>query len=92
MWNFPDYDLSTAIWHKSSYSGGGGSNCLEVARWRKSTYSGGGGNDCLEVADGHPTLIPVRDSKNPHGPKLAFRTAAWAAFIADVKDSAQAAH
>lgn len=52
-------------WYKSSYSGGSGGNCLEVARWRKSTYSGGGGNNCLEVADDHPTLVPVRDSKTP---------------------------
>lgn len=26
-----DYDLSMASWHKSSYSGGDGGNCLEVA-------------------------------------------------------------
>ncbi|MGW8888620.1 DUF397 domain-containing protein [Streptomyces sp. NPDC055749] len=25
-----DYDLSTATWHKSSYSDGSGGNCLEV--------------------------------------------------------------
>ncbi len=24
-------DLSAAIWHKSTYSGGGGQNCVEVA-------------------------------------------------------------
>ncbi|WP_251093923.1 DUF397 domain-containing protein [Streptomyces sp. Caat 7-52] len=30
MRNTPD--LSTAVWHKSSYSGGGGDNCLEVTR------------------------------------------------------------
>jgi len=85
MRNFPDCDLSTVTWHKSSYSGGGGDNCLEVARWRKSTHSGGDGGDCLEVADGNPTLIPVRDSKNPHGPKLIFQTPAWSAFVADLK-------
>lgn len=66
MRNIPDYDLSAVIWHKSS-------------------YSGGGGGDCLEVADGHPTLIPVRDSKTPLGPKLAFRPEAWSAFIANLK-------
>ncbi|SOE73143.1 protein of unknown function [Streptomyces sp. OV198] len=66
MRNFPDYDLSTATWHKSSYSGGGGDNCLEVA-------------------SGHPTLIPVRDSKNPLGPKLTFRADAWTAFVAHLK-------
>ncbi|MFG3528756.1 DUF397 domain-containing protein [Streptomyces sp. NPDC047917] len=26
-----DYDLSAATWHKSSYSGGSGGDCLEVA-------------------------------------------------------------
>jgi hypothetical protein len=84
MRNTPDHDLSTATWHKSSYSGGGGDNCLEVARWRKSTYSQGGG-DCLEVADGHPTVVPVRDSKNPLGPKLVFRAGAWTAFVEGMK-------
>ncbi|MFD3932870.1 DUF397 domain-containing protein [Streptomyces sp. NPDC058614] len=68
MRNFPEYDLSTAV-------------------WRKSTYSGGGGDDCLEVADSHPTLVPVRDSKTPLGPKLAFRPEAWSAFVAGVKNS-----
>ncbi|WP_329252162.1 DUF397 domain-containing protein [Streptomyces sp. NBC_01478] len=82
MRNSPDPDLSAATWHKSSYSGG---NCLEVARWRKSTYSGGSGDNCLEVADGHPALIPVRDSKNPHGPKLVFQAAAWSDFVEDLK-------
>lgn len=31
MRNIPEYDLSTTVWHKSSYSGGGGNECLEVA-------------------------------------------------------------
>lgn len=53
---------------------------LSTAVWIKSSYSAGG-NDCLEVADGHPAIVPVRDSKNPHGPKLVFRTEPWAAFI-----------
>ncbi|MGA4543033.1 DUF397 domain-containing protein [Uniformispora flossi] len=39
-------------WRKSSYSGGNGGNCIEVAHaWRKGTYSGGSGGECLEVAD-----------------------------------------
>ncbi|MFJ9245323.1 DUF397 domain-containing protein [Streptomyces sp. NPDC101776] len=82
----PEYDLDAAVtWHKSSYSGGSGGDCLEVARWRKSTYSGGDGGDCLEVADGHPALVPVRDSKNPHGPKLIFRATTWSTFVEDLK-------
>ncbi|MFI5985403.1 DUF397 domain-containing protein [Streptomyces sp. NPDC051555] len=78
----PEYDLSTAIWHKSSYSGGDGGECLEVATWRKSTYSAGDGSNCLEVADGHPHIVPVRDSKRPDGPHLAFAAPAWTAFVA----------
>ncbi|MFH8613292.1 DUF397 domain-containing protein [Streptomyces sp. NPDC018029] len=38
-------------WFKSSYSGGEGGTCLEVAYdWRKSSYSTGEGGECLEVA------------------------------------------
>lgn len=38
-------------WFKSSYSGGDGDSCVEVAlSWRKSSYSGGSGDDCVEVA------------------------------------------
>ncbi|MFJ9867282.1 DUF397 domain-containing protein [Streptomyces sp. NPDC101165] len=66
MRNIADYDLSTAAWIKSSYSGGGGGNCLEVAV-------------------SHPALIPIRDSKTPQGPKLAFRAEAWSAFVEDLK-------
>ncbi|WP_128432040.1 DUF397 domain-containing protein [Streptomyces cyaneus] len=66
MRNIPEYDLSTAVWHKSS-------------------YSGGGGNECLEVTHDFPTLVPVRDSKTPHGPKLVFRASAWSAFVKAVR-------
>ncbi|MFG2474009.1 DUF397 domain-containing protein [Streptomyces fagopyri] len=77
--------LTAAVWHKSSHSGGEGGNCLGGARWRKSTYSGGSGGDCLEVAEGHPALVPVRDSKNPLGPTLAFPAASWSAFVGYLK-------
>ncbi|MCX4907587.1 DUF397 domain-containing protein [Streptomyces sp. NBC_00878] len=41
----------TLRWFKSSYSDGGGGNCLEVAYdWRKSSYSDDGGGNCVEVA------------------------------------------
>ncbi|MEU1368892.1 DUF397 domain-containing protein [Streptomyces sp. NPDC005803] len=79
------YDLSTAIWRKSSYSGGDGGDCLEVGSWRKSSYSGGSGGDCLEVLDGHPDVVPVRDSKVSGGPALVFRAAAWSTFVAGLK-------
>ncbi|MGW0778227.1 DUF397 domain-containing protein [Streptomyces sp. NPDC002835] len=86
MKSSPEYDLTTAIWHKSSYSGGDGGNCVEVATaWRKSTYSDASDNQCLEVADGHPDVVPVRDSKDPDGPKLAFRPGPWSAFVTELK-------
>jgi Domain of unknown function (DUF397) len=36
-------------WRKSSYTGNGGANCVEVSVWRKSSYSGNGGGTCVEV-------------------------------------------
>ncbi|WP_075738982.1 DUF397 domain-containing protein [Streptomyces acidiscabies] len=79
--NTSEYAPNSAAWCKTSDSG----DRLEVARWRKSTYSAGDGGDCLEVADGHPHLTPVRDSKNPSGPALVFRTQSWTAFVEDLK-------
>ncbi|MEU3962434.1 DUF397 domain-containing protein [Streptomyces buecherae] len=55
-------------------------------RWIKSSYSDNGGQ-CVEVAANlaaHDT-VPVRDSKDPHGPTLAFDTTAWSAFVAGIK-------
>ncbi|RGD56614.1 DUF397 domain-containing protein [Kitasatospora xanthocidica] len=54
------------------------------AVWRKSTYSNGDG-DCLEVADGVAGVVPVRDSKDPHGPVLGFAPEAWWSFVAGVQ-------
>lgn len=68
-------------WFKSSYSDGGGGECLEAAyAWRKSTHSGGEGGECLEIAP-TPHTIHIRDSKNPTGPVLALSPAAWAGFL-----------
>ncbi|MGW7359054.1 DUF397 domain-containing protein [Streptomyces sp. NPDC054802] len=53
--------------------------------WRKSSYSSSDGGSCVEILDGHPTDVPVRDSKNPQGPALAFQHAAWSTFITDLK-------
>ena len=69
-------------WRKSSYSGNGGSNCIEVgAMWRKASYSGNGGGDCVEVARNLPGIVAVRDSKNPDGPVLMVSKDEWARFI-----------
>jgi hypothetical protein len=58
-----------------------------LSGWRKSSYSDDNAGSCLEVLDNHPCGVPVRDSKNPHGPALIFSTANWSAFVAAVKES-----
>ncbi|MFJ3900903.1 DUF397 domain-containing protein [Streptomyces sp. NPDC090025] len=84
----PDASVLPA-WRKSSYSGGNSGDCIEIseafASWRKSSYSGGDSGECLEVNDACPACVPVRDSKNPHGPALVFTAAAWSAFVDGVK-------
>lgn len=68
-------------WFKSSYSGGDGDSCVEVAlSWHKSSYSGGSGDSCVEVA-ACPTTIHVRDSKVTEGPQLALAPSAWTNFV-----------
>ncbi|MET7794740.1 DUF397 domain-containing protein [Micrococcus luteus] len=57
---------------------------LAGATWRASSYSGGQGN-CVEVADNIPTLIPIRDSKRPAGPVIAFTPHAWRPFVAHLR-------
>ncbi|MFE9610198.1 DUF397 domain-containing protein [Streptomyces sp. NPDC006012] len=59
----------------------------ESPRWFTSSYSDNGGN-CIEVATNLATphgLIPVRDSKNPHGPTLTLPTHAFTSFLTGVK-------
>ena len=76
-------------WIKSSYSDGGGGDCVEAAFTRhKSSYSDGGGN-CVEVSpctcpspSPSPATVHVRDSKNPTGHTLTLSSTAWAAFLA----------
>ncbi|MFD5580481.1 DUF397 domain-containing protein [Streptomyces pseudogriseolus] len=60
---------------------------LGTVTWRRSSYSDGGQNNCVKVADGHPAVVPVRDSKDPHGPVLRFPASAWTAFLGGLKDS-----
>ena len=68
-------------WFKSSYSGGDGDSCVEVAlAWHKSSHSGGSGDSCVEVA-ACPTTVHVRDSKVEQGPQLALSPASWTTFI-----------
>jgi hypothetical protein len=73
-------------WFKSSYSDGGGGDCVEVAyAWHKSSYSDSGGGNCVEVAYSAPSedvsAIHIRDSKAPSGPILTVSGEAWDAFL-----------
>jgi Domain of unknown function (DUF397) len=53
------------------------------SNWRKSSYSGSNGGECVEVASAEAVI--VRDTSDPHGPMLAFTTAAWSVFTATIK-------
>ncbi|MEU9503315.1 DUF397 domain-containing protein [Streptomyces sp. NPDC048196] len=57
------------------------------ARPRKSSHSSGTGGECIEVADHITGVVPVRDSKNPHGPALVVPAGAWSAFVGAVKSA-----
>ncbi|MFI1249922.1 DUF397 domain-containing protein [Streptomyces anulatus] len=68
-------------WFKSSYSGGSGDSCVEVAlEWHKSSYSSGSGDDCVEVA-ACPSTVHVRDSKLDESPQLALAPTTWTRFL-----------
>ncbi|MFF4174518.1 DUF397 domain-containing protein [Streptomyces sp. NPDC001750] len=55
--------------------------------WVKSSYSNNGGS-CVEWAPRSAAttgMVPVRDSKDPHGPALIIPASAFASFVAGVK-------
>jgi hypothetical protein len=56
------------------------------SRWRKSSHSDRESN-CVEVGQGGRD-IAVRDTKDPHGPALAFSQAGWLTFTRRVKEGA----
>ncbi|MCQ4046275.1 DUF397 domain-containing protein [Streptantibioticus rubrisoli] len=60
---------------------------LTGADWRSSTYSQSNGGECIEWAPDYAVrgLVPVRDSKDPAGPALAFSAASWVSFVDAVK-------
>ena len=65
-------DLSGAAWRKSSYSGGNGGQCVEVAAFTNNPA--------------RPEMIcAVRDSRHPDGPVLVFSPEQWRQFAAGVK-------
>jgi hypothetical protein len=66
-------DLTGATWRKSTYNGGNGGTCVEVAVLPGSK-------------EGSDYVIAMRDSKNPEGPALIFTPDEWTAFTAGVLD------
>ncbi|MER6105272.1 DUF397 domain-containing protein [Streptomyces sp. NPDC001832] len=67
-------------WFKSSYSGGSGTECVEVA----DLVTAIGVRDSQRPADLHAT-VGIRDSKRPGGRHIAVPRDAWAGFIASVR-------
>jgi hypothetical protein len=65
-------DLTGATWRKSSFSGGNGGTCVEIAFVPGPDKSSG-------------RVVAVRDSKNPGGSVLTFAPAEWAAFTLGVQ-------
>ncbi|WP_395108852.1 DUF397 domain-containing protein [Actinomadura sp. SCN-SB] len=57
---------------------------MENLTWRKATYSDSSGGSCVEVAR-NGAKIAVRDSKDPHGPKLHLDHNTFAALLAHAK-------
>jgi Domain of unknown function (DUF397) len=82
-------DISDVTWRKASYSGDNGGACIEVGVWRKATHSGDNGGGCVEVARTGETLVAVRDSKNPSGPKLLVSSPMWQTFAQRVRTAKQ---
>jgi hypothetical protein len=51
--------------------------------WRKSPFSDD--ENCVEVAISGEGGVWVRDSKDPHGPRLRFTGGEWQAFVAGIR-------
>jgi hypothetical protein len=64
---------------------------LSAVIWRKSSYSNPDGGQCVEVSDGFHCVVPVRDSKDPYGPVLAFPVEGWSSFVTAVREGALSA-
>lgn len=53
--------------------------------WRASSYSSSNGGECVEIGEGVADVIPVRDSKAPHGPALSFQQGAFSSFVSAIQ-------
>ena len=86
-----EYDLSTAQWRKSSYSDGTAATASRSPTTSPAPPPGARAATATATAlprglRRHPGIVPVRDSKTPHGPALVFTAPRWTAFIDAVKD------
>ncbi|MEU8347567.1 DUF397 domain-containing protein [Spirillospora sp. NPDC048832] len=82
-------EVSISRGRKSPRSGGGGSECVEVAAmWRKGSYSGSVGQECVEVAALTEQGVALRDSKDVDGPILSISSHAWTSLLAGIKEEA----
>jgi hypothetical protein len=81
-------DLSRATWRTSSYSGGNGSECVQVASvptWRKSSFSGGNSSACVEIAQ-VPAWRKSSFSTGNGSECVEVRDAGLAVAVRDSKD------
>jgi hypothetical protein len=58
---------------------------LSRLAWRKASRSNSNGGACVEVARNLPSIVAIRDSKDPDGPKLIISPAGWQSFTASIK-------
>lgn len=60
---------------------------IHSLEWIKSSYSEGNGGECVEFTRdlAGSGIVPVRDSKNPHGSALVFEIPAWSSFISALR-------
>jgi len=77
--------MNGAPWRKSSYSGGSGTNCVEVATWRKASYSSSNGTNCVEAGVTEVGRVLVRDTTDQDGAMLSIPAGAWARFTDTLK-------
>lgn len=60
---------------------------LTGVRWRKSTRSNEMGGACVEVT-ALRSVVALRDSKNPDGPKLLVPPSGWQGLLGMIKSGA----
>jgi hypothetical protein len=77
-------------WRTSSYTGNGGSTCVEVGAlpWRKSSHSDNGGDSCVEVSaltQRPAATVLIRDTTQRGGLVLRVPAQAWRSFTSALR-------